>query len=93
MYETSFADKKFLAMRMALNELVGRGKFPLAYIEAAWKHYADLDEDDRGYGWGDILIMARDRWKGKIILTNITRPGGRVKVGVEVLEYLEPIKR
>lgn len=92
MYEPSFADKKFLAMRMALNELVGRGQFPMAYVEAAWKHYAELDEGDRGYGWGLLLMMAQKRWKGKVRLINVTRPGERVKMAIEVLEYLEPIK-
>ena len=92
MFEPSFADKKFLAMRLALNEMAGRGKFPMAYVEAAWKHYAELEEGDRGYGWGLLLMMAQARWKGKVRLINVTRPGERVKMAVEVLEYLEPIK-
>ena len=85
-----FKNKDLIAMRTSLNELVGRGKFPLLYVASAFAYYAKIEERQRG--WGEALLLALDHWPEKIVLHNVTRPGEKVKVAIEVLEYLEPIK-
>ena len=88
--EKKFKNKHLVPMRLALNELIGRGKFPLQYVGFAFSFYADKEDGIRGMG--TALMLALDHWPDQIVLHNVTRPGGRVKMAVEVLEYLEPIK-
>ena len=86
-----FKNKHLLAMRSTLNEIVGRGKFPLLYVAQGWVVHAKIEQGQRG--WGEALLLALDNWPDQIVLHNVTRPGDKVKMAIEVLSYLEPPKR
>jgi len=81
------SDKPMLAMQKALNEIVGRGPMPMAFIRDAWLFYVG----DRDWGTYEALEQCQALWPESISLVWQPSAGNRRILYVNVKSYLEKL--